>query len=105
MSGTDHSTPLDRLWNRLEERYGADELGGFNCDCTATDATIEVLEGSSLTRQDLQAYRDGTTSMADLVAMLGVDIDPDAVDDLDDLVLALDRLDPKGVSPEGRSEG
>lgn len=90
MSDGRSTTALDRLWSRLEERYGADEVG---CDCLPAGERVAVLEGGGLTRRDLADYRNGDARIAELVAKLDVDVDPEHVDDLDDLVDALEDAD------------
>lgn len=89
MSDADTPTALDRLWRRLEARYGTQE---FSCDCLDGDGSIEVLEDTALTRRHLEAYRAGDRSMAELVDALDEPVDPSAVDGLADLAARLDGL-------------
>lgn len=88
MSENRSGAVLDRLWNKLEERYGATEGG---CGCVDPSTSVEALRESQLTRADLDAYRDGELSMADLVSALDADLDPGRIDDVDDLAAALER--------------
>ncbi|WP_435345971.1 hypothetical protein [Haloarchaeobius sp. HRN-SO-5] len=69
---------LDRLWSRLEDRYGTDDVG---CRCDASGEAQSVLDRTSLTRDDVAAYQRGERTMADLTAKLDVDLDPDRIDD------------------------
>jgi hypothetical protein len=84
---TDDSTSLlDRVWNRLDDRY---DDGTVACDCAGSGDAVAAFEESALTRADVAAYRQGDASMDDLVAAVDVDLDPATVDDLADLADAL----------------
>lgn len=87
MSEDTDVTVVDRLWNRLESRYG-DTGGGCDCLDDRTDAT--ALADSPLSAADLRAYRNGDREMADLVDRLDLAVDPADLDDLADLVAALE---------------
>lgn len=80
-------TVVDRLWNRLETRYG--DTGG-GCDCLDDESTARALADSPLSAADLRAYRDGDREMADLVDRLDLAADPADLNDLADLAAAVE---------------
>lgn len=86
------SSLFDRMWNRLETRYGSEDV---DCDCAVASDEIAALEASPLTRVDLEAYRRGDATVDDLVAEVEADLDAEAIDDLRDLadVLANEPAD------------
>lgn len=101
MSEQENPSTLDRLWNRLEARYGADELDDVGCDCAASPDAIDAFESSSLTRADVEAYENGDATMADLVSRVDADVDPGAIDGVDQLALALDRARQRRTTSPG----
>lgn len=82
---------LDRVWDRLQNRY---EIDGDGCSCSVDDETVAALERSDLTGADIDAYRRGDVSLAELVGQLDVEVDPTDIDDRPDLAEAAKASQP-----------
>ncbi|RRJ34081.1 hypothetical protein [Halocatena pleomorpha] len=79
----------NRLWNRLEDRYTADEEGGCDCGSEAPPEALAVIENSKLTEDDLISYYKGELPFEELVATIDADLENEAITDLHSLAVAL----------------
>lgn len=79
------TSPAERLWNWLDDRYSGD---GGGCGCDVSSGAADALREAGLDREDVAAYRDGDVGIDHLATRVGVGAG--AVDDLPELAGAVE---------------